>query len=275
MGFFDKLFGGKTEQEETVKFFGQSKTVLTPIRGKVLAQADIPDETFAQGILGPGCGIEPTGKTVYAPFDGTVEQVASTLHAVGLTSEDGIEILIHVGMDTVEMQGKGFKALVKVGDKVSNWNGLGVQLTSLFNIDTAPAQAGYEYIAVLVTVVNRTKNQTFNIGAQNLAEINAAYPVPPQENEDANFHALAAASTDFSASCDGQSVECGANISLYNSNSQTFSDSTNLPPQGTGYLQLMLMVPKGWQQLSVTYMPTFAADKTMTFVMTAADVTRA
>ena len=118
MGFFDKLFGGKTEQEETVKFFGQSKTVLTPIRGKVLAQADIPDETFAQGILGPGCGIEPTGKTVYAPFDGTVEQVASTLHAVGLTSEDGIEILIHVGMDTVEMQGKGFKALVKVGDKV-------------------------------------------------------------------------------------------------------------------------------------------------------------
>ena len=113
------------------------------------------------------------------------------------------------------------------------------------------------------------------IGAQNLAEINAAYPVPPQENVDANFHALAAASTDFSASCDGQSVECGANISLYNSNSQTFSDSTNLPPQGTGYLQLMLMVPKGWQQLSVTYMPTFAADKTMTFVMTAADVTRA
>ena len=65
---------------------------------------------------------------------------------------------------------------VKVGDKISNWNGLGVMLTSLFRIDTAPAQEGYEYIAVLVTVVNRTKNQTFNIGAQNLAEINAAYP---------------------------------------------------------------------------------------------------
>ena len=134
---------------------------------------------------------------------------------------------------------------VKVGDKISNWNGLGVMLTSLFRIDTAPAQEGYEYIAVLVTVVNRTKNQTFNIGAQNLAEINAAYPVPPQENVDANFHALAAASTDFAASCDGQGVECGVNISLYNSNSQTFSESTNLPPQGSGYLQLMLMVPKG------------------------------
>ena len=164
---------------------------------------------------------------------------------------------------------------VKVGDKVSNWNNLGVQLTSVFTMANTPDLPGHEYVAVLVTAVNRSGATTFNIGAQNLAEINAAYPVPPQENVDANFHALAAASTDFSASCDGQSVECGANISLYNSNSQTFSDSTNLPPQGTGYLQLMLMVPKGWQQLSVTYMPTFAADKTMTFVMTAADVTRA
>ena len=155
---------------------------------------------------------------------------------------------------------------VKVGDKVSSWNGLGVQLTSLFNIDTAPAQAGYEYVAVLVTVVNRTKDKTFAIGAQNLAEINAAYPVPPTSNVDANFHALAAASTDFAAVCDGQSVECGVNISLYNQNSQSFLDSTTLPPQGSGYLQLMLLV---------TYMPTFVEDKTITFNMTAADVTRA
>ena len=119
MGFFDKLFGGKAEEEETTKFFGQSKTVLTPIRGKVLAQADIPDETFAQGILGPGCGIEPTGDTVYAPFDGTITQVASTLHAIGITSDDGIELLIHVGMDTVDMKGQGFTALVKENQKVS------------------------------------------------------------------------------------------------------------------------------------------------------------
>ena len=118
MGFFDKLFGGKSKDENTAKFTNQSKTVLTPLQGKVLAQADIPDETFAQGILGPGCGIEPTGDTVYAPFDGTITQVASTLHAIGITSDDGIEVLIHVGMDTVEMNGKGFKALVKEGDKV-------------------------------------------------------------------------------------------------------------------------------------------------------------
>ena len=68
MGFFDKLFGNKAEEEETAKFFGQSKTVLAPIRGKVLAQADIPDETFAQGILGPGCGIEPTARPCTPPL---------------------------------------------------------------------------------------------------------------------------------------------------------------------------------------------------------------
>lgn len=105
-GFFDKLFGGKSKDENTAKFTNQSKTVLTPLQGKVLAQADIPDETFAQGILGPGCGIEPTGDTVYAPFDGTVTQIATTLHAVGITSNDGIELLIHVGMDTVDMKGQ-------------------------------------------------------------------------------------------------------------------------------------------------------------------------
>jgi len=128
MGFFDKLFGGKSKDENTAKFTNQSKTVLTPLQGKVLAQADIPDETFAQGILGPGCGIEPTGDTVYAPFDGTVNQVASTLHAIGITSDDGIELLIHVGMDTVEMQGKGFTALVKEEQKVKAG-------TPLLNVD--------------------------------------------------------------------------------------------------------------------------------------------
>lgn len=116
MGFFDKLFGGKTEAAP--KFSGEKMTIKAPIDGKVIPLEQIPDETFATAILGPGCGIEPTGDTVYAPFDGTITQVASTLHAVGMTSDDGIEVLIHVGMDTVEMQGKGFTALVKEEQKV-------------------------------------------------------------------------------------------------------------------------------------------------------------
>ena len=163
---------------------------------------------------------------------------------------------------------------VKVGDKVSNWNNLGVQLTSLFKLD-ATAPDGYEYIGVLITAANRSKDQTFAIGAQNILDIDAAYPVPPQENIPLYYQALVDASTDFTASCDGQSVGCGAYISLYNKNSQSFSDSATLPPQGSGYIELMMMLPTGWQQLQVTYIPTFVEDKTLTFIMNAADVTKA
>ena len=147
MGFFDKLFGNKAEEEETAKFFGQSKTVLAPIRGKVLAQADIPDETFAQGILGPGCGVEPTGDTVYAPFDGTVTQVPESLHAVGMMSDDGIELLIHVGMDTVEMKGQGFTSLTKEGAKVKAG-------TPLLKVDLEAIRAAGHPTATALIVTN-------------------------------------------------------------------------------------------------------------------------
>ena len=113
MGFFDRLFGGRAKTAEETRFPGEKMVVKAPMDGIVLPLEQLPDETFAAAILGPGCGIEPTGSTVYAPFDGKVTSIVSTLHAVGLESTDGIELLIHVGMDTVEMQGKGFTALVK------------------------------------------------------------------------------------------------------------------------------------------------------------------
>lgn len=147
MGFFDKLFGGKSKDENTAKFTNQSKTVLTPLQGKVLAQADIPDETFAQGILGPGCGIEPTGDTVYAPFDGTVTQVPESLHAVGMMSDDNIELLIHVGMDTVEMKGNGFTSLVKEGTKVKAG-------TPLLKVDLDAIRAAGHPTATAIIVTN-------------------------------------------------------------------------------------------------------------------------
>ena len=112
MGFFQNLFKGK----EQPLFNAQPMTVLMPIEGSVMPLEQLPDEIFASGMLGKGCGIAPTGNTVYAPFDGTVTQIAETKHAVGMESTDGIELLIHVGMDTVEMNGKGFTTLVKQGD---------------------------------------------------------------------------------------------------------------------------------------------------------------
>ena len=117
MGFFDRLFGGRAKAEEA-KFSGEKMVVKAPIDGIVLPLEQLPDETFAASILGPGCGIEPTGDTVYAPFDGKVVSVASTLHAVGLESDEGIELLIHIGMDTIALRGSGFTVLVKEGQTV-------------------------------------------------------------------------------------------------------------------------------------------------------------
>jgi len=168
---------------------------------------------------------------------------------------------------------------VKVGDKVSNWNNLGVQLTSVFVMSTAPDVPDHEYIAVLVTAVNRSGATTFNIGAQNLDELDAAYPLDDEatkiDNARAYFHALAASTTDFTATCDGSEVEVGSYIQLYNADTQSFSESNCLPPQGSGYIELMCCVPVGWQQLSVTFTPTFVADKTLTFTLNASDLAQA
>lgn len=93
-------------------------TVYMPITGKVISLEEIGDGVFSEGVLGPGCGIEPIEELVCAPFAGTVIQVAETKHAVGIRSKDGMELLVHVGMDTVEMNGKGFTTYVKEGDFV-------------------------------------------------------------------------------------------------------------------------------------------------------------
>ena len=91
--------------------------VLQPVEGKVIDRESIPDDTFASGVLGDGIGVEPTAELVVAPFDGTVSSVAESHHAVGLES-NGMELLIHVGVDTVNMQGDGFTCLVAEGDEV-------------------------------------------------------------------------------------------------------------------------------------------------------------
>ena len=91
--------------------------VLQPVKGTVIARDQIPDETFASGVLGDGVGIQPADDKVVAPFDGTISSVAESQHAVGIEA-NGMEMLIHVGVDTVNMKGDGFTCLVKEGDAV-------------------------------------------------------------------------------------------------------------------------------------------------------------
>ena len=107
------------EQSQAEPPAAGAEGVTAPLSGRVIPMEEIPDQVFSQGILGEGVGIEPTGNVVVAPADATVCSVMEdSRHAVGLTLDNGAELLIHVGIDTVSMNGDGFQLHVKAGDRV-------------------------------------------------------------------------------------------------------------------------------------------------------------
>ena len=121
---FYKEDTGKKNAKENVPEQTEAPTqkteamVKVPLDGTLLSIQKMDDPVFSNETLGKGCAIEPTGDKVTAPFDGVIDLVADTKHAVGLTSVDGIQLLIHVGIDTVALNGKGFEPKVSVGQKV-------------------------------------------------------------------------------------------------------------------------------------------------------------
>ncbi len=104
--------------EEEKKIEPAAKMLFAPLKGNVIPREEIPDETFASGVLGDGVGIEPEIGEVVAPFDGEISSVTDTHHAIGITGPGEMEVLIHVGIDTVNMHGDGFKIFVSEGEKV-------------------------------------------------------------------------------------------------------------------------------------------------------------
>ena len=92
--------------------------LIAPADGQVIPLSKVPDEVFAQGILGKGGAIEPRGEEICSPADATVVNIAETRHASSLLTEDGLELLVHVGIDTVTLKGEGFECTVKEGDRV-------------------------------------------------------------------------------------------------------------------------------------------------------------
>lgn len=145
MGFLDKLFEkGKGGVSAPVC---APLTVYAPAEGEAIPLEQFPDELFSQEVLGPGCGILPAGDKVTAPFNGTVTQLTDTRHAIGVTSNDGVEVLIHVGVDTVEMAGQGFRTFVKKGQKINRGD-------LLISFDRAAIKAAGHPDAIAVIVTN-------------------------------------------------------------------------------------------------------------------------
>lgn len=105
------------EKKEKSSIVKQTE-IVSPIKGRVVKMENMKDAAFSSGVLGKGVAILPEEGKVYAPVDAVVSAMFPTLHAIGLKTEEGVELLIHVGLDTVQLEGKGFEAMIKQGDLV-------------------------------------------------------------------------------------------------------------------------------------------------------------
>lgn len=127
--------------------------VMSPLTGEVLPIEKAEDEVFASKVMGDGVVILPETTDVYAPFDGTIATLFPTKHAIGLVSDKGAEILIHIGINTVDLNGEGFKAFVKQGDSVTK----GDKLISFDKV--AIENAGYSSQTMVIITNGSNYNQ--------------------------------------------------------------------------------------------------------------------
>ena len=149
-------FGGinapAKNQAATAVVADHAETLAAPVKGTLVALSDVPDEVFASGTMGQGIAIEPEENVVKSPVAGTVSLVYPTGHAIGITSDKGAEILIHIGIDTVNLKGKHFKALIEQGQKVT----VG---TPLVEFDYQAIQAAGYAPTVMMIVTNSDQYQ--------------------------------------------------------------------------------------------------------------------
>ncbi|SFK40996.1 PTS system IIA component, Glc family [Halobacillus dabanensis] len=131
------------------KLFGNKETVLnvtSPLTGKKVALEEVPDPVFSQKMMGEGIAVDPEDGLVVSPVEGKVVQVFPTKHAVGLETKSGAEVLIHIGLETVAMEGEGFEAFAAQGDKVS----VGDKLIS-FDLDLVKEKAKSTITPIIIT----------------------------------------------------------------------------------------------------------------------------
>ncbi|PPI88246.1 PTS glucose transporter subunit IIA [Candidatus Pantoea edessiphila] len=112
MGLFSKLFGETIDTEKIIN-------IIAPLSGDIINIEDVPDVVFAEKIVGDGIAIKPNGNKIVAPVNGKIGKIFETNHAFSIISDDGIELFVHFGIDTVELKGEGFKRIAKEGQIVT------------------------------------------------------------------------------------------------------------------------------------------------------------
>lgn len=138
---FKNLFRRKGNSAET-----KSLDIFTPIAGEIISIEDTPDEVFAGKMLGDGFAIKPHDNKVYSPVSGEIKVLFPTLHAIAIETQEGVELLIHIGVDTVELDGEGFSGHIEVGDKVKKGD-----LLVSFDKDIVETKAKSSITPIIIT----------------------------------------------------------------------------------------------------------------------------
>ncbi|OTN76371.1 hypothetical protein A5886_001448 [Enterococcus sp. 8G7_MSG3316] len=164
-----KRYDGKEETDKNVKkvdsepiISNDDVTITSPVNGRVIPLSQVNDEVFSAGLLGKGVGVEPSDNQIVAPFDGVINTLFPTKHAIGIVSDSGTEVLIHIGIETVELGGKYFETHVKQGDYVKRGQLL---VTADFR---KISEAGYN-TQIPVVIIN--SNDYENIEPVNISSI--------------------------------------------------------------------------------------------------------
>lgn len=134
--------------------------IVAPIDGELIPLSEVPDQMFSQKLMGDGFAIIPSGDEVIAPISGIAETVFPTGHAIGIKTKEGIECIIHVGIDTVELQGEGFQPLIRQGDKVKRGE-------PLISLDKAGIEAKGYNLSVMV-VFPAGYEHVFDLGTRSV-----------------------------------------------------------------------------------------------------------